>query len=628
MALADYELVTRQIRQALDIVDVVGEHVALKRAGREFLGLCPFHDDSRPSLNVSPHKQIFKCFACGAGGDVFKFVQLREKLTFPEARRLLARRAGVHLDERPAAPRSGPSREAIAEANAWAARFFTACLKGPDGGRGREYLAGRQINDDSIEAFKLGYAPDRWDGLLRQATAERIATGVLVAAGLIKPRPSGDGHYDTFRNRLIFPIVDAGGRIVAFGGRTLGDDPAKYLNSAESPLFEKSSTLYGLDRARAEIARRGEALVVEGYTDCLMAHQFGLTHAVATLGTALTPGHVGLLRRYAERITLVFDSDQAGLAAADRALETFLAHQVEVRLAHVPEGKDPCDFLLTAGAEPFEVLMTQAVEALEYKWSRFEAGYAGTPSPATRSRAVAEFIDLLVRTGGLDARRADRNLARHLMLDRLAHLVSMRPDELERLFQAAKGRAGRRTGPAALATRDLPAAGDRVAAATRQVLEVLLCEPSYFVSVADHFDPQALGDDDLRAVGHAVVRLCDQYGRFELTDLLGQFDDPRFGRLVTDLAEAGERRGNHGATIEGAVECLQRCRKGREAAQAARAAIAGQTDEEELRRNLIIYQQHGSRRSGFAAPKFIVPVPPTPADGSDVGASRPPDQTR
>ena len=281
-----------QVQQANDIVDVIGEHVSLKRKGREMVGLCPFHDDHKPSMNVNPAKQIFKCFACGAGGDVFKFLQMRENLTFPQAIERLAERAGIKLEKRRMPRRTPVGTEAgqnapvedvdpnrLAKANAWAAKYFQKNLKDNKMGKfARDYLAGRQISPESIEKWQLGLAINQPDGLLNEAKAKKASLKLLEQAGLILGR-----NQDKFVNRLMFTITDVTGRVIGFGGRTLDETGAKYINSPTTVLFDKSNSLYGLEQARHEIVSTGTAVVVEGYTDCIMAHQLGCGDVVAVI---------------------------------------------------------------------------------------------------------------------------------------------------------------------------------------------------------------------------------------------------------------------------------------------------------------------------------------------------------
>jgi len=298
----------QQVIASVNIVDLIGRYVALKPKGKDFVGLCPFHDDHKPSFTVSPVKQIFKCFSCGAGGDAIKFMMRREQMTFPEAVENLADQVGVKLPKRRGdSAAKGGQRKALEQLARWAARTFRDAYEREDQGKtARDYVQSRDITEETAKKFGLGWAPDRWDYLTQAADADRCDTTGLIKIGLLVERDSG-GCYDRFRQRLIFPVIDALGRVIAFGGRTLGDDDAKYLNSPESVLFNKSRMLYGLHLAKDRIVKSRTAVVVEGYIDCVMAHQFGLSNVVATLGTALTPEHTRILARYAERIILVFD---------------------------------------------------------------------------------------------------------------------------------------------------------------------------------------------------------------------------------------------------------------------------------------------------------------------------------
>ena len=357
-----YEDQKLQVQQATDIVRLIGNHVALKPRGKEFVGLCPFHDDTSPSLYVSPSKQIFKCFSCGAGGDVFGFVMRLHKLSFPESLEHLADAAGIRLRSTGRAGGAGgpgdaatSQRKQIGQANSAALAFFRQVWADPKRGlAGREAAGQRNIDDHSVEAFQIGCAPDEWDGLTRHVASHGAwAMGALEQAGLITARKQGQGHYDRFRHRLIFPIFDEFGRPIAFGGRILRDDDTpKYLNSPESVLFNKSATLYGLHLAKKAVINSKQAVIVEGYTDVVACYQAGFKNVVATLGTALTGRHVQLLSRLCERVVLVFDGDEAGLAAADRAVEVFLNGPIDVAVATLPDGQDPADYSQSAGRGP------------------------------------------------------------------------------------------------------------------------------------------------------------------------------------------------------------------------------------------------------------------------------------
>ncbi|MFM8290797.1 MAG: DNA primase, partial [Planctomycetia bacterium] len=298
-----------RVRDAVDIAEVVGSYISLRRQGKAMVGLCPWHDDARPSLQVNPERQTFRCWVCDIGGDVFSFLMRMEKVEFREALEQLAERAGISLPR----GRGGlaiDDKAALWKALGWAADLFHDCLRAqPEAAPARDYLSGRGLESRTVERFRLGYAPQSWDWLLRQAAAAGIPVADLVRTGLAVERQDRSGHYDRFRGRGMFSIRDAQGRCVAFGGRVLpgADDPAKYINSPETPLFSKSSMLYGLDTAREAITKSQRAIVVEGYTDCLAARQAGIDDVVAVLGTALGERHAKLLRRYADRVVLVLD---------------------------------------------------------------------------------------------------------------------------------------------------------------------------------------------------------------------------------------------------------------------------------------------------------------------------------
>ena len=386
--------IVNQIQQANDIVDVISEHVSLKNKGREMVGLCPFHDDHRPSMNVNPTKQIFKCFACGAGGSVFSFVRMRENLTFPQTLQRLADRAGIKLqplktrDSKPKTDEADPNE--LARVNAWAAKYFQQNLQDKSKGKhARDYLAERKITPDSIKHWQLGLAVVQND-LLRAAKAKNIPTRLLCDAGLVVTQ--NGSLADKFVNRLMFTIADATGRVIGFGGRTLDDTGAKYINSPATALFDKSNSLYGLQHARQHIASSGVAVVVEGYTDTIMAHQLECRNVVASLGTSFTQGQARILRRYAKKVVLLFDSDAAGIEAANRALEVCVSQRIDIKLASVPEGKDPCDFLLSAGRKAFEKLLDSAVDIFDFKWNRLIESIGTTDTLIDHKAAVEEFL--------------------------------------------------------------------------------------------------------------------------------------------------------------------------------------------------------------------------------------------
>lgn len=402
-----------RVRDAADIVRVVGEVVALKPKGREYVGLCPFHDDHKPSMGVVPSKGIFHCFVCGSGGDVFSFVQKFHKMDFREALEFLAEKFGVVLTPRKRADGSAPvaegddrlSRGDLVTLNTGAAHFFRTVLAHPEHGKAaRDVIERRGISREMVEQFMIGSSPDRWDGLVLKAKHEGWNERGLLELGLLKTRESG-GVYDALRNRLVFPIQDQTGRVIAFGGRKINEeDEPKYLNSPETRLFDKSKTLYGLNHASRTIQLEKTAIITEGYTDVIACHQGGFTNAVATLGTALTREHATVLRRLCDTIVLLFDGDEAGQRAADRAVEVFFAESIDVKICTLKaytDAKDPDELLKREdGAEVFREALAGATDLLDYRFARLRARLAGSGLSALAKgidEEVARYADLGLR---------------------------------------------------------------------------------------------------------------------------------------------------------------------------------------------------------------------------------------
>lgn len=360
-----------EIRRRTDIVSLIGEYVALKKAGRNYLGLCPFHQEKTPSFNVSPDKQIFYCYGCSEGGDVFSFLMKLNHLTFPEALRQLAGKVGVVIPERTLSPQEKERYslgEQIRRVNGLAAGYFCGVLQSPAGEKARAYLESRGISAEAIRTFRIGMAPEGWHHLIDFLDRKGITPKLMAQAGLAIPR-SGEGasgHYDRFRGRLMIPIEDVDGHVIAFGGRVMGEGEPKYMNSPESPVYIKGNHLYGLSRTREAIRRAGFAILVEGYFDLITLWGAGIQNVVAPLGTALTRAQIDLLRRYATRVAVVYDPDEAGRKALARSLELFLAGNIHAKAVILPDGHDPDDFVRTRGREAMEDLVARAVPMADY----------------------------------------------------------------------------------------------------------------------------------------------------------------------------------------------------------------------------------------------------------------------
>lgn len=356
-----------EIRDAASIVDVVGDYVSLTRKGQNHLGLCPFHSEKTPSFTVNEDKKLYHCFGCNASGNVITFLMEHDNLTFPEVVRTLAERYGITIEERTGPARTEQTRrEIIGKVNRAAVEYFVKSLNSSEGKEASKYLESRGFSGELAERFRLGYAAPAWSGLVDYLAGKGFDPAVSVSAGLIIKRDKAGGHYDRFRDRLMIPITDARGTVVAFGGRSLDGSEPKYLNSPESTVFKKGELLYGFYQARGEISKLGYALVVEGYFDLIALHARGFANTVATMGTALTEAHLRRLRGYGASVYTLFDSDEAGRKAALRGLKLFLKEEVVSKVVLLPPGMDPDDFLKEEGEQGMKRVIGEAISAMDF----------------------------------------------------------------------------------------------------------------------------------------------------------------------------------------------------------------------------------------------------------------------
>jgi DNA primase len=360
--------IVRLIRDQANIVEVVGAYVRLIPTGKNYKALCPFHQEKDPSFHVSPDKGVWHCFGCGAGGDVIDFVQRIEGLTFTEAVAKLARQLGIRWSPSPATRREEWAKERLLQLNQWAVEFYERVLWASEvGEKARQYLFQRQIGTTTARMFRLGYAPASWDALAKAAQEAGFQVNELLQAGLVQKVRDGSGVIDRFRDRLIFPIFNPQGEPIGFGGRVLGEGEPKYLNTPETPLFQKRKVLYALNLARNSIREKGEVILVEGYMDAISLHQAGFTNTVATMGTALNSDTVQILKRYTNRIVIAYDRDSAGLNAVLRSADLFRMNEMEVRFVDLPEGSDPDSFVREQGAVGFRELLEKAESLTKFR---------------------------------------------------------------------------------------------------------------------------------------------------------------------------------------------------------------------------------------------------------------------
>lgn len=549
------------IKNAVDIVALAGDYLpTLRRVGSKFKALCPFHDDHNPSLELNPDRQSFKCWSCGAGGDIFDFVKNIEHVEFPEALRMLADRAGIVLERQPAAAAGpkGPSKSDLFEVNAWAEEVFAAALG--ESAEALAYLEGRGLTRASVERFRLGYAPEARGWLLGLARRKGYSPELLEQAGLVV-RAEGTGPArERFRGRLLFPIHNGQGRTVGFGGRILprveramaeqGLHVAKYLNTPETTLFQKRTLLYGADLARAAARKAGWVAVVEGYTDVIAAHQAGLENVVGTLGTALGNEHLGNLQRLADRVVLVFDGDEAGMSAADRSLELFLGHNIDLRVMTLPAGQDPCDFLLQRGGGAFRELAERAPEPLNYVLDRAGARFDLANTEGTRK--AAEWV-VGIMNAAKPAHRLGLEVKQAKVLDELSRRLHVSVESLTQLRRQLQRPAPRRAGATgdvsggatAGAIADGPAgqpaaspAPIRLADLDRtdlELMQVAMEEPAAIEWLATRVSPSSLREGPLRALLQACYDLHSEGRRPGYENLMIRLEDPALRGLATDL---------------------------------------------------------------------------------------------
>jgi DNA primase len=506
-----------RVREAADLLDIVGDHVRLKKRGRGWEGLCPFHEEKTPSFSVDPDKGLYYCFGCHQGGDVFKFVMQVEHLNFPEAVERLARRYGVKLP--PRSPETKIRREAGERQRALleeAQRFFVGCLEDAEGSEARGELERRGFPKESWRDFGFGFAPDDWRRLLDHMK-RRHPEGVLVDSGLAIRPDSGTSPYDRFRNRLTFPIRSGDGALIAFGGRQLGDGEPKYLNSPESTIFRKRLTLFCLDRARRSLADKGQVLVVEGYFDCLSLHRVGVENVVATLGTALTPEHARLLKRRlgpGGLALLCYDADSAGRRAAASGSGILLEAGVEVAVVVLPPGMDPDDVIRERGEEAFRELLEQPTSLLEFLLADLP------PDPAARRRSGLELATLVCS--------ASDPALRQNLVEELARQLYLRPREIEE-----HGEKGRRAAPAtATADRSPMPPGER------ELARILLdCSSAWREKILEIVHVEYIQDprvrqllEDTRSIAGEDESGADFVGKF-----LRHCTDPDASSLVAEL---------------------------------------------------------------------------------------------
>ncbi len=554
-----------RVRQSIDIVDLIGRYIDLRRQGRIYVGLCPWHADSRPSMQVNPDRQSWKCWVCDIGGDVFSFVMKREAVDFRQAVEMLAEQAGIEIGPKgkPAVPGSPDDKATLYRAMSWATQqYHEFLLKASDAAACRDYLASRGISAESIERFRLGFAPAGWQWLLDRCGG-RFSHEVLSAVGLVLKSEKSGKWLDRFRGRAIFPICDLQSRPIALGGRILpqlaDEKSAKYINSPETRLFSKSEQLYALDLARDAVVRGREVMVMEGYTDVVIAHQSGVEHAVAVLGTALGARHLPLLRRFSDRITLILDGDQAGQRRANEILDLFIAHQIDLRIVTLPDNLDPCDYLLQYGRDAFLAVAAEAPDAWEHRIRTETRGIDLVGDTHRANKALEALLGSLALTPRpAQAAQAAQRLREQQILNRLAREFHLDEHQLrERLNERRAKQPAKATDNAVIevttrphmsiqapAVPNVPAAKPKLETIELNLFELMLQQPSLVRSVLDQIDVTQLRSSTARDLYRLFAELEESGVPADFEHVMLGMDDPQMKNLLVEIDEQGREKEN------------------------------------------------------------------------------------
>jgi DNA primase len=553
-----------QVRQAVDIADLIGSYVELRRQGRGYVALCPWHDDARPSLQINPDRQSWKCWVCDIGGDVFSFVMQREGVEFREALAMLADRAGISLapsqQQAPVKPGSPDDKRTLYQAMDWAEKqFHEYLLRGAEAEPARKYFEQRGITRDSIDRFHLGFSPNTWQWLLDRARSTPFSAKVLEAAGMVIRSETSAKYYDRFKGRVIFSIRDTQRRPIAFGGRVLpefakeeeartGRTPAKYINSSETRLFSKSDNLYGLDLARDVLgkmpANQRNVVVMEGYTDVVMAVQSGLDNATAVLGTALGPRHIRLLRRFADTITLVLDGDEAGQRRTNEILELFVAEQVDLRILTLPEGLDPCDFLLKQGADPFRELLASSIDALEHKVRVVTRGVDLVNDTHRANQALEDVLATVAKAPRLQSTTTTATrLREQQILSRLSREFRIAESELRARLNELRNKSKPQSTTSSSASASPPQQPlSAMNSKEVELIEILVLHPELAESAIEEIHSDQISAGPLRTIFEKYRDLCMDGETPDFSRVLTELEDPKLKNLLVELDERAHEK--------------------------------------------------------------------------------------
>lgn len=536
-----------EVRNSADIVEVVSEFVRLKKAGKNHIGLCPFHSEKTPSFTVSPDKQIFHCFGCGVGGNIFSFLMKQEGITFPEAVRSLARRYSIEIPTRKLSPgqrRRLSEREHLLTINKMALDLYRHSLhESPAGKAARDYLAKRRMTPEVVDDFQIGYAPQGWDNVLNYLTKKGYDPALIEKCGLVVGRKNAGGYYDRFRDRIIFPIFALNSQVIGFGGRVLDDSLPKYLNSPETPLYNKSRSLYGLHLAKQQCRAHESVYIVEGYLDLIALYQHGFRNAVATLGTSLTPEHVRLLRGSIGekgKVILVYDSDQAGIKAARRSISVFDKGFVNAQILILKTGYDPDSFLFEFGADAFRKAVERSLGIisflLEFAINKYGLSIEG------KVRIISELQDALLSVGdNVERSLYLREIAERLHIDEGAIREKLHKISTSHQKKDSLATAGMPDTAITMVEQERSERGTRL---ERQILSMMLQFPVILSEIRELNVLDYLQSDTLRSIGEVILNHFkpEQGLDAELDDYSGEAQNGRIAALLDDIEDEHKRR--------------------------------------------------------------------------------------
>ena len=540
----DFKSTIEQVQSRLDIVEVVSGYMPLKKAGANFRALCPFHQEKTPSFMVSSRKQIYHCFGCGAGGDVISFVMEYEKVEFMEALKILAQKTGIKLPlfRRADYIRRSTAANLLYRINEMAASYYNAILVGSNrAAEAREYLRQRGISAETVAAFKLGFAPQSWDGLLKYAQKNHISPETLLKAGLVLPGKEGT-FYDRFRNRIIFPIFDINSKTVGFGARVLDDSTPKYINSPETDIYVKGRHLYGLNIAQNEIRKRNEVIIVEGYLDLIIPFQNGVGNVAATLGTALTVEQISLIKRYTTNVVIIFDADEAGEAASLRSLDILVGEGLNVKLVSLPKGFDPDKYVRAKKEEGFRSVVGSAKGLFDYKMDILLSRH-GRDSAEAKAKIISEMLPTI--------KRMDNAVLRSDYIKRLSHNLSV--DEKAILIELKKVKLDyTRTAPAP--TFEMK----QEARAAEKIIAALAMEDAEIARrIREEFDIEDFKDQRIKKIVERSFALIDGNKQPTAARLIHYIGDEKMSQFICHLLAEVENIVDREKTIEDCIRWIK-----------------------------------------------------------------------